>query len=214
MSYRFCALLSIASLFLAACGGAQGGAQGGVEPPVVDPMVAIPVNPDLQGYANSGGMAGTNDQYMWLGDDSSNVTHRGFLGFDLPAIAPELIKSAHLSVYQSGVEWGYPYTDLGALVLDHMDLGGTIDNADYPYSAALEHSVAVLAIAYGEDEQLADVTETVKKALTMGLSTVDFRLRFPKASDNDNAVDLTFMNGTADPATSGVLPTLIITYHP
>lgn len=116
-------LLLSASLGLGGCGG--GGGSSAV-------TIAILSTPGLDGFVQASGSVDPISTSLAAGDSTANAVARFFVSFPLGGIpAGATILSATLEVRQSAVI-GTPYSDLGLLVVDHLDYGGVLDAADKP----------------------------------------------------------------------------------
>lgn len=182
-------LLALGLLSLAACGG--GGGSNDVNDPDPDPQ---PVSVDLAlDAANTGFTSSTGGlspgATLSVGDvGGTNATVRGFLSFSLGAIPPgATIQLATLRCSQVQVV-GVPYTALGAVQVDHMDLGGALDATDHG-AAALTANVATLSTTPTLELKTAVVTAQVVADLGAGRTVSAFRLLFPTATNNDGAPD-------------------------
>ncbi len=110
-----------------------------------------------------------------VGDDDTDRSWRAFTSFETPTLgATERLTSATLELYQ-GNQTGDPYDVLGLLFVERIDMGASLDVDDFlaPAGArSLGHSDPAIGPV------LIDVTAHVQEALDLGLSRVDFRIRF------------------------------------
>jgi hypothetical protein len=192
--------------FLGACGGGGG---GGADLEVTLPSIAA-----LDGIVESDGTVYEEDSYgIALGDGSPGDGWRGFVTFDLgPVPAGADVLEATLRILQFGVE-GTPYADLGGAVLvDHVDVGATLDGGDYDRLAIAENIGTLSTDATLEVKSLA-VTSAVRADLAAARTRSGFRLRFPVESDVDPGGDYVNFNEQEDPDGSGVTPVLVVRYR-
>jgi hypothetical protein len=186
----FVALLGI--LLLPACGGGSGGPR----------TLVIPTTEAFDGYVGKIGNSDSTGTEIFVGDYLANPA-RGLVGFSLAGVpSGATILGATLKMEQFDVR-GVPYTDLGSILLDHVDLGAAIDGTDYG-SPAIAAAFAVLSTTSALEDKQADVTAQVAQALALGLPRADFRLRFTAESDGvttdeDLVGFLPFGNGTNPP---------------
>lgn len=160
-------------LMLTACGGGGGGPD----------TIVVAVTGPLDGFVGKVGNVDTTGSELFVGEYLTNPT-RSVLGFELGAVpAGATVIEATLRVELFDVR-GVPFTDLGALVLDHVDLGATIDASDYG-STALASAFATLATTPVQEVKTADVTAQVVSALALGAPRADFRIRFTLESDGN-----------------------------
>ena len=209
MNYAMGLFAIVAAFSLAACGGGAGGGEvGGVA------TVVVPASPELDGSVFAPGNPGTGSSpgFIQLGDQSNNAATKGVAGFSLLAIPADAeIVKAELAMYQQ-VVLGAPYTGLGNMILDLVNLGGAVDQADYN-SPAILANVGVLSNSPALELKTADVTQAVRAARAQGLATADFRIYFQQLTDNDASVDRAFLNDSADTAGGKPVPTLTIEYR-
>jgi hypothetical protein len=196
-------------LFLpVACGPGTTGVGGGGGGTASDTLQIVE---DLTGVVNTLGSAPVGGTVFAGDQDESTpgLQTRGVLSFDLTTIpVGKTIRTAYLKVIQSAVE-GAPLTDLGNLVLDHVDLGGVIDAADFSLPA-LSSGFAVLSDDPVNGRRLVNVFQRVKADLAAGRTVSQFRVRFSvKDGDNDGFQDLVKLNDVTDDPP----PIIILTYN-
>ena len=145
-----------------------------------------------------------------VGDQAINIYSRGFVSFDLSAIG-STITSAKLRLYQT-LAWGDPYENLGPVVVDHVSIGGTLDELDFE-SGLLTSNIGTLSSNALTEWKESDVTEAVRRDYTEGRDDSQFRIRFLQVSDNDGTVDyVTFEDGENNRGRDNT-PTLVVTYE-
>jgi hypothetical protein len=199
----------VACTVLAGCGGSGGG--GVVRETPVDLVLTSVAAVD--GYVTSAGNAVNNDIVSAGDNDPLGISIRGFYRFDLSAIPPgALITCAVFRTYQ-GAGGAIPYEDLGDLELDWVELGNSLDGADYA-ATALASDIATLSTARSTGHLLAVVSDTVQACLDSNGSHIDFRLQFPLASDADGAADFLWLASAENHFTTGDPPTLTVSYLP
>lgn len=137
------------------------------------------------------------------------VTVRGVISFDLATIpAGKIVKTARIRLFQSGVA-GTPYQEHGAVILDHILTGGTLDPADFQ-NDALDPGFAILSADSLRGLRVANVFQQVQADLAAGRTISQFRLRFSiMDGDNDGISDNASFNNVADFPP----PLIILTYE-
>lgn len=164
--------------------------------------------PSLTAYITSGGSIISAGAQIMVGDTSVNTGVRGFLSFDISTIpSGSNIVSATLRAYQEAVN-GTPYTDLGNVIVDHLDYGATLDAGDYNI-AALQGNVGTLSNNTVFEFKTLDVASIVQNDITMSRTRSQYRMLFPANTDSDGVEDATFFTG----ALRGNEPELVITYE-
>ncbi len=149
--------------------------------------------------------------YFYVGDEDTNNFNRGFVSFDLSTIPSGAnIISATLRIFQRSVE-GTPYTDLGNLIVDHVDFGDILDSTDFNITP-LQANIGILSTNSTIEWKELNVTTAVKDDLSNGRIHSQFRLRFPNDTDNDQSSDyVTFW--ASDYSDPTYHPQLVITYE-
>ena len=215
MNTPFAASLSLVLLLLVAspgCGGGGGDAPLVLSEPAIatvdlPPIGALDGFVDNTGYVTSTGLGG-----ILVGDNSDDHVGQGFFTFDssaLPAGA-EILK-ATLEIRQYGIS-GYPYADLGVIWLDHVELGGTLDAADWG-APALDGNFAVVSTTPATGPLTADVTDQVAADTHAGRTRSSFRLGFTALTDGDGNSDYAAFQDSEDSEGSGLLPRLTVRYR-
>ena len=151
-----------------------------------------------------------NPMAILVGDSQLDDKIFGFVSFDLSAIG-STINSARLRLYQDYI-WGNPYENLGAVVVDHVFIGGTLEETDFD-SGLITSNVGTLSSNAAEEWKELDVSEAVRRDYTEGRDDSQFRLRFLQETDNDGSMDyIVFEDGENNRGT-GNTPTLVVTYE-
>jgi len=196
-------LLLFGSLALAGCGG--GGSSGDVTINIVSTLA-------LDGYVQASGAVNTGDPLMAAGDSDTDDTARFFVSFPLAAIpAGATILDATLIVTQTNVS-GTPYTDLGLLVVDHLNYGATLEFADFGL-AALDPAFGVLSSTAVLEVKTLDVQTQVEADIAALRTRSQFRGLFGALTDGN--LDNDFANfPTAEAANVNTRPRLQVTYTP
>jgi DNA-binding beta-propeller fold protein YncE len=206
--------------------------------PAPDRILNLPVFTDPRGiYVDVTpiviGSTGTLDGYVL--DDNSSVNTDPVGGGpktgDLdPVLGPRLVarqfysfgwtgipstvnvRSATLRLYQANVE-GFPYANLGSVVVDHVDYGAALDSADYD-APALTSNTGTLSTNDAEEYKTLNVTTSVASDLA-GRTRSQFRLRF-SAENNVNFEDdyVQFTDAEDFCCTANKPPQLVITILP
>lgn len=169
--------------------------------------VTLISDPVLDGFVASSGSVLNNIQDIQVGDNQVNNVARGFVSFDITGIPPgSNILSATLRVYQNGVN-GTPYTDLGNVIVDHLDYGPTLDSSDFSL-APLLGNIGTLSNNTTIEYKTLVVTARVQNDINNSRTRSQYRMLFTTQTDNDNVEDSSFFiaGGYANP------PQLVVTY--
>ncbi len=141
-----------------------------------------------------------------FGDNATNVPFRVALSFShVPLPAGAEIVSATLVIEQEDTGFGAPFTDLGALLVDHVDLGASLDSADFD-GGTLTSDVGTISSTTGNGLRSLDVTQAVLADVAAGRGRSEFRLRFAAPTDDDGAqdslrvIETANLAGKSDPA--------------
>ena len=137
----------------------------------------------LDGWVQSDGVAVASQGGPLVGDFedvSPNIGYRQFYSFDISTIpAGAQIVSATLRLYQAQ-SVGSPFTKLGNVVVDRIDIGPALDAADYA-SLALTSNIGTLSTNSTIEYKVLDVTNAVKSDRSAARNKSEFRLRFSTA---------------------------------
>lgn len=195
---------------LAACGGSGGIVLGAAN----DTVYATAAR---SGYVIHDGIGVVNvlsgpATALTVGDNHTGNRARAFVSFDLSflPIGAEVL-SAELITSQTNVV-GDPYTHLGNLMVDHVNLGASLDGADYAIGNNFALNIAVLSTTPTLELKSADVTNEVRDDLDLGRTESEFRLRFVVPTANPGQADFIQMEGAAE-LTPVAPPRLRITWQ-
>ena len=174
--------------------------------------IIIPSTSGLDGFRSSSG--GGNNSLEIRAGRNINLVSRGFVSFNLEDIPQGVtIKEAVLKVYQSKII-GSPYSAGGALKLDHLSFGDSLDSSDYGMAALLSN-VATLSSNTKIEWKEADVADMVRDDLAIGRSSAQFRIHFTTENAGGDATgDFAYFD-SANTYTdnSGNKPQLVIKYQ-
>ena len=208
-------LLCLSFCSLAACGGGGDGGGAGVGGAVQQEATLLS-NPALDGsiWAPVGAVPASisHGSRIRAGDSGLDRPVRGFVSFDLAALpAGAQIESAVLTLYQSRL-WGAPYVGLGSEVrVDHVDLEGALDLADFD-SPALQVAIGVISTDAVEEHKSLDVAAQVQADLDAGRSSSEYRVYFPIGTENNGVSDQVRFDDADDAEEVVTVPTLVVTY--
>ncbi len=195
-------VLLSASLSLMGCGGG-GDASSAI-------TLAILSTPGLDGQVTTEPSIESGSANMAAGDSSGGLTARLFVSFPLAGIPNgAAIQSATLELVQNSVS-GTPYTDLGVLVLDHLDYGATLDQADFSLGA-LAPAFGVLSGSPVLGLRTLDVKTQVEADIAALRTRSQFRGLFGAPTDGN--ADDDYVNFATNEAASGK-PVLVVVYLP
>jgi hypothetical protein len=190
-----------------------------VEPPG-DQTVTLNSQPRLDGTVFNTGPAQGNREITpgdgeVFGDPPAEVVARGFISFDLSGIPQNAtIQRVTLRFYQVSLR-GDPYGALGNLLLKQVDIGDSLDSADFeaPELGSLDlGQQAAPGSWYTVDA--GELASWVQDALAAGRGRAQFRLQFARDSNGDDVVDMALFEGGANALGSGNVPELVIVYTP
>ena len=170
----------LGSLTLCACelGDPVGGGPVGQ-----DTTVTLLGTPALDGFVGGNGAVLTSGG-GFMGDIASvpNFGFRQFFSFAINTIPPgSTVVSATLRLFQMGAV-GNPFTDLGSVVVDHVDYGTALDALDYAI-APLSIVGTLSSTDVAEYKQIT-VTPQVQLDVASTSPRSQFRLRWSAADFN------------------------------
>jgi parallel beta-helix repeat protein len=160
--------------------------------------------------ANSGESINVGDYYT-----DHEYYFRGFVSFDISSFPLwAVIDSATLRMYQYSTT-GTPYTDLGDLIVDHLNYGDTLDSDDFDL-AALQDDIGTLSTDDTVEWKELDVTDSFQNDFDNLRTHSQYRLRFSPLEINNNEVsDCVYLESADNFGTTGNIPELVIAYsHP
>lgn len=151
-------------------------------------------------YTTTGNSSVNVDGHVWndspvvtdwgigVGDSApNNTTAKGFVGFDISSIAGRTAVSATLRVYQANIYGGTPYTDLGNILVDHVNFGSSLDSGDYS-AGALTSNIGTISNNSTLEWKTLDVSSYVQADINAGRTSSQFRFRFyPNDTDSDGS---------------------------
>ena len=197
------------TLATAGCGAGGGIVSNSALTTQLPPIGGLDGFVDDHGFVETAGWLGG----ILIGDNSGNATAQGFLTFDLAAIpAGAQILEATLEIRQFNVS-GTPYASMGSLLVDHVDVGGTLDASDWG-ATALDGNFATASQTDALGVLLVDVRDPIQADVFAGRTKSSFRLGFTALSDGDNAQDTAHIQDSEDSEGSGVLPAVTVRYRP
>lgn len=181
-----------------------------VSPTPMPKSLTLSSEKTLDGFRSSNG-GGNSGMDVRAGRNTSLVT-RGFVSFDLSKIPQGAkINEATLRTYQTRVE-GNPYSVGGALKIDHLNYGDSLDDTDYGMAALLS-SFATLSGSSGSGWKEAEVTRQVADDYANARSRSQFRLRFTtEVKGGDTTGDFAYFEGGDNSEGTGNIPQLIVKY--
>ena len=211
-------LVSLSALLLPACGGGGGGGDTAPGGPLLYDYVLFSASVDaLDGVVRSDGTFSTTGTCGFVGDidgPRSSVGATQFFAFDLSRLpADAIIDSAALTLHQEAVV-GNPYSSHGAVIVNHVNIGPTLDGGDF-WIVPVENEVGILSADTREEAKRVDVTSAVQRSQREGWSRVDFSLGWSLSgySNGDGNPDFAMFNDGGDSCGSGNIPTLVINYR-
>lgn len=204
--------LAAVAAVLTACGGSGGGPGPGAQ------QQQLVLAPDalFQGTVTRNGtvLPGTS---MTVGDAAISVVqdeeHRAFLSFNTTAgLLPDgaTIVSATLFFSQTAIT-GDPYTNLGNILVDDIDMGPDLDAPDF--DAGPFYIADALASNDGDlRRKQVDVTAAVAGHLANGIRSFSFRFRFETPTNDDGADDLATLEDPGNLPPGAGPASLVIVY--
>lgn len=165
----------------------------------------------LDGFQSSNG--GGNKGLDIRAGRNVNLVTRGFVSFDLSSIPDgATVTKATLRLYQTKII-GDPYGAGGALKIDHLNFGNSLENADYALAALLANFSTLTNNAVVEWKD-GDVTEQVKDDLNDNRTRSQFRIHFTTENTGGELTgDFTYLESADDSEGTGKTPQLVIKYH-
>jgi hypothetical protein len=174
------------ALIASACAPTPGTSEPSPEPPPASEISIPNAGDSTEGHTpigfagiGSGLIAGDNLNARFPDGDGLQV----FLTFPLPKGVNTSAASLHSDFLQIR---GTPFEDLGALTVQRVEY---TDFGPQLFNLASSGDSLVCTIKGGATVT-CDVTQAVQAAVADGASSVQFRLRFEQAADNDGQPDL------------------------
>lgn len=171
----------------------------------------LPSSAALDGFraSNNGG----NNTLEIRAGRNTNLVERGFVSFNLSDIPSGVtIKEATLRLYQETII-GDPYGVGGALKIDHLTYGDSLDSSDYGL-AALSSSFATLTSNAAKEWKDADVTDMVRDDISNARSTSQYRLHFQIETTGGTATgDFAYFESADNNMGTGNTPQLVVKYY-
>lgn len=122
-----------------------------------------------------------------------------------------IVESAVLRVYQEERE-GTPYTWLGSVVVDHVQIGDGIDVNDYD-GGTITPNIGTLSTTAANEWKTVDVTAAVQNDVSANRQYSEFRVRFTTDSNTNEDNDMIIANDGEDSYGSGRIPQLVVSYR-
>ena len=196
-------------LLVLGCGGGGGG--GGPTPVTVDLLSS----PTQQLSVTAGPPFGSNLHCGDLDGTAIPGPFRALLTFDLSTLpAGVTVTGAVLKLRQATVD-GAPYTDLGNIVVDHVDYGAGLPTQAHYTGGTLANDIGTLSTSDALVLKALDVTARVVDDLANTRTRSQFRVRFsPLDTDGDVNLDQANFETAADLYGTGEVPVLTVTYLP
>lgn len=166
----------------------------------------------LDGFRSSNN-GGNNSLDIRAGRNSNLVT-RGFVTFDITSIPSGAnIESATMRLYQAKTV-GSPYSAGGALKVDHLTYGDSLDSTDYSLPALTSNFATLTSNATVEWKD-ANVTDQVKNDMSNARSTSQFRIHFTTEATGGNVTGdfAYFDSANSYTENSGHTPQLVVKYY-
>lgn len=185
--------------------------KGSPTPSTFSKTLLLKSKSDLEGFTGSASPPSITEDIQF-GKKSGTIV-RGFVAFDLTAV-PQGTKvgKAMLRLYQVEVK-GYPFSDLGAMKIDHLNYGDSLDTSDYAL-AALSSSFATLPQSGASSWKEIDVTGKLKDDIANARSFSQYRLHFSvEKAGNGSQDDATIhFESSRNTHKTGNSPQLVVSY--
>lgn len=169
-------------------------------------------NVNVDGWVIFSGLVDTG-QGVSAGDADSNVSIRGFAGFDISSIQGKTILSATLRFYQvSAAMIGAPYVDLGSVIVDHVTFGSSLDVSDHS-GGTLTGNIGTISTNATTEFKTLDVIGFVQADINAGRTSSQYRTRFTTDTNSDNGQDSNGFEDAENSGSTGNRPELVVTYR-
>ena len=176
-------------------------------------------NPLLDGEAGcagpfpGGALTVYTNSPPWVGDNANDGAFSMFVSFANLAIpAQARIVSATLRLHQGKVV-GAPYAKLGALIVDHVDYGPTLDGADYFGATPITLNIGAISTTAAPGYKTLDVTAAVAADRAAYRTRSQFKVR-PSilATNGDKTPDYAEFNDGGNTTGDGNVPYLVVVW--
>ncbi|MBX2797950.1 MAG: Ig-like domain-containing protein [Myxococcales bacterium] len=156
----------------------------------------LAAEPELTRTVTPSEVAFEIDDPLVVGDNESDLAYRATLSFDLSVLpgSPTELLSAEVTTQQLSKDmWGAPFSDLGTLLLDHVEFDALDSdnaiNAAFNASQVAELSYGGIASSQTHVDVAVAVTDATNADLAEGRTQSQFLLYFDDFTDLDGLVD-------------------------
>ncbi len=165
----------------------------------------------LDGFRSSDGTGDVNTTIK-IGRNGFSMT-RGFVSFDIGSLPEDVtFEKATLRLFQTEII-GDPYAQGYKIKVDHINFGDNLNNEDYnitPISANLTSLTENSVIEWKD----AIITDALKKDISEGRSTSQFRLHFDAENQGGGVTgDYAIFESNDNSEGTNNLPQLVILYY-
>jgi hypothetical protein len=178
------ALVACLAVLSAHCGSSR----STTAPSAQSQTVTLDSEAALDGWVTAAGEAVAAGGGPFTGDDDPRNNGLGFrqvYSFNLSSVPRGAhITSATLQLYQALVK-GQPYSVLGNVVVDHVNLDGALDSSDYD-GGSLERNIGTLSTNATIEVKRLEVTSAVQGDVTAARAHAQFRLRTSLRDSNSD----------------------------
>ncbi len=176
----------------------------GISPSTFQKTNVLKYSPLSSGSVTSDGLVLAKTDIK-LGRDEAQV-YRGFVSFDLSGLASGVqIGKATLRLYQTKIE-GKPFAEMGAIKVDHLTYGDSLDQNDYALAALTSNFATIPQGTLSEWKEI-DVTSRVKSDLSNARSFSQYRIHFTtEKSSTETTNDFLYFDASLN------TPQLVISY--
>lgn len=167
-------------------------------------------NDGLTGFRSSNNQgAGNTDIKVGRNEDG---VYRGFVSFELSLLPAGVnIKEAKLRLYQKEVV-GRPYSAGGALKIDHLNYGNTLDDPDYAMAALLS-GFSIISTTTKIDWVEVDVSDQVKDDIKNARPRSQYRLHFTiEQKGGTSEGDIAYFESLGQGSMAPFSPQLVVKY--
>jgi hypothetical protein len=149
----------------------------------------LEAEPDLTGHLLQGSN-NPNTNFIWVGDNATNLAYKGFVSIDLAGLPDDVIafSQATLFVNHGGVAAGTPYDDLGVVNVVPIDYEDLDQDA---FSATPWIDVGLLfSNSTASGWRTLDVVGFLEQSYEGDTGLSQFRLEFSFPTDDDGVPDI------------------------